>query len=60
MRASSVLRVAAALDCLIALLLVATPFLRLRVGLPITLIVATVIAIGAAVLLVIAARLDRS
>jgi hypothetical protein len=56
---ASVLRLAAIIDVLIAMVLVGTPFLRSRVGLPFTLLFAAVIAIGAIVLLVIASRFDR-
>ena len=59
MRPSTVLRLAAVVDGLIAVLLVATPLLRSRVGLPITLVTSAAIATGAAFLLVVAGRLDR-
>jgi hypothetical protein len=56
---SGVLRLAATVDFVIAAAFIATPFLRSRVGLPIALVVAAVLAIGAGVLLVLAPRLDR-
>jgi hypothetical protein len=59
MKPSAVLRLAAAIDFVIAGALIATPFLRSRVGMPIALLVAAAIASGSALLLVIAQRLDR-
>lgn len=59
MKPSFVLRVAAAIDVVLAVALAVTPFLRSRVGMPIALGVSATIAIGAGALLLVAARLDR-
>jgi len=59
MKSSNVLRLAAAIDFVLAAAAVGTPFLRSRVGLLLACAVAVAIASGAAVLLVIAKRIDR-
>jgi hypothetical protein len=53
---SFVLRSAAAVDLLIAVLLIATPFASSRVGRPVTFLIAAILASGAGVVLLIANR----
>jgi hypothetical protein len=54
-----VLRLAGAVDLLIALSFVTTPFLSSRVGRPITIVIAAVLASGAGFMFVIANRRAR-
>jgi hypothetical protein len=54
-----VVRFAGVVDLLIALFFVTTPFLSSRVGRPITIVIAAVLASGAAVMFVIANRRAR-
>jgi hypothetical protein len=56
-RRSVVLRAAAAVDLLIALSLITSSFVSSRVGRPVTLLIAAILASGAGILLVIANRL---
>ena len=58
-RAASVLRIAAVLDLLIAAILAFTPYLAARVGRPVALAIAGIIALGAVILLVLSGRLAR-
>lgn len=57
-RTANILRIAAGIDLLIALALVATPFMREQVGLPITLAIGGMLAMGALVILFIASRMQ--
>jgi len=59
MTPSFVLKVAAAIDVLIAIFFLTTPILSSRVGRPVTVLVAAVLAFGAAVLWVIASRFPQ-
>jgi hypothetical protein len=58
-RAATVLRIAATIDLLIAVLLAFTPYLAARVGRAVALAIAGIIALGAVILFVLSGRLAR-
>ena len=58
-RTAMVLRLAGTIDILIAVALVATPFLSARIGRPLTFVIGFVIAAGAVAMFVIANRVVR-
>jgi len=59
-RTALVLRIAATIDLLIAALLAFTPYLAARVGRPVAMAIAGVIAAGAVILFVLSGRLGRA